>query len=136
MGHVNGTVSLILAGCPGIHLEFDPGSCGGHGCLRRSTGGVLTVTPTTRPGRTTVPKVSSRYERARTREVANWVVEERNALQQLADDLTDRGFIMPATVRLPQRPVPVQQVHKVLRSRYYLGSVTFAGANSTVDTKP
>jgi site-specific DNA recombinase len=94
-----------------------------------------------------VPKVSSRYERARTREVANWVVEEQNAptsptvrwpvpttpmgqhtLQQLADDLTDRGFTMPATVRLPQRPVAVQQVHKVLRNRYYLGPVTFAGA--------
>jgi hypothetical protein len=28
----------------------------------------------------------------------------QHTLQPLADDLIDRGFTMPATVRLPQRP--------------------------------
>lgn len=50
-----------------------------------------------------------------------------HTLKQLADDLTERGFTMPATARLPERPVSLQQVHKILHNRYYLGRVSFEG---------
>jgi hypothetical protein len=48
-------------------------------------------------------------------------------LRQLAEELTDRGFTMPATVRLPERPATIQAVHKILHNRYYVGRVTFSG---------
>jgi site-specific DNA recombinase len=51
----------------------------------------------------------------------------QHTLRQLTDELTDRGFTMPATVRLPERPASIQQVHKILHNRYYLGRVTFSG---------
>jgi site-specific DNA recombinase len=51
----------------------------------------------------------------------------QHTLRQLTDELTDRGFTMPATVRLPERPASNQAVHKILHNRYYLGRVTFSG---------
>jgi site-specific DNA recombinase len=48
-----------------------------------------------------------------------------HTLSQLADELNDRGFTMPASVRYPERPVSVQQVNKILRNRYYTGYVQF-----------
>ena len=51
----------------------------------------------------------------------------QHTLRQLAEELTDRGFTMPATVRLPERPASIQAVHKILHNRYYLGRVTFSG---------
>jgi site-specific DNA recombinase len=50
-----------------------------------------------------------------------------HTLKQLTDELTDRGFTMPATARFPERPIRVSGVHKMLHNRYYLGLVTFDG---------
>jgi DNA invertase Pin-like site-specific DNA recombinase len=51
----------------------------------------------------------------------------QHTLKQLAEELGDRGFTLPATVRLPERPASVQIVHKILHNRYYLGRVTWGG---------
>jgi site-specific DNA recombinase len=51
----------------------------------------------------------------------------QHTLRQLAEELTDRGFTMLATVRLPERPASIQMVHKILHNRYYLGRVTLSG---------
>lgn len=51
----------------------------------------------------------------------------QHTLRQLAEDLNARGFTMPATARLAERPVSIQQLHKILHNRYYLGRVIFSG---------
>jgi site-specific DNA recombinase len=51
----------------------------------------------------------------------------QHTLRQLAEELADRGFTLPATVRLPERPASIQMVHKILHNRYYVGRVTFSG---------
>jgi site-specific DNA recombinase len=45
----------------------------------------------------------------------------------LREELIARGLTQRATVRYPDRPVGLSQVHNMLRNRYYVGLVTFAG---------
>jgi DNA invertase Pin-like site-specific DNA recombinase len=48
-------------------------------------------------------------------------------LGDLTDDANDLGLRMPATKSLPERPLQPQQMHRILRNRYYLGVVTYGG---------
>jgi site-specific DNA recombinase len=48
-------------------------------------------------------------------------------LEDLVDELTDRGLRTRATARHPAGPVSVNKVHQMLSDRYYLGYVTYEG---------
>lgn len=51
---------------------------------------------------------------------------ERDTLDELADELADRGLTSKPG-RYPPRPVTVSGLQKLLRDRYYLGYVTYKG---------
>lgn len=48
-------------------------------------------------------------------------------LSALTDELNHLGLRMPETKSLPERPVQIQHVHRILRNRYYTGVVTYNG---------
>jgi site-specific DNA recombinase len=48
-------------------------------------------------------------------------------LNQLADELEDRGLTQRPTVNRAARPLPDNKLHHMLRNRYYLGFVTWRG---------
>jgi DNA invertase Pin-like site-specific DNA recombinase len=48
-------------------------------------------------------------------------------LGTLTDELNHLGLRMPETKSLPERPVQIQHVHRILRNPYYTGIVTYNG---------
>jgi len=46
-------------------------------------------------------------------------------LGTLTDELNHLGLRMPETKNLPERPVQVQHVHRILRNPYYMGVITY-----------
>jgi site-specific DNA recombinase len=48
-------------------------------------------------------------------------------LSALTDELNHLGLRMPETRSLPERPVSIQHVHRILRNRYYIGIITYSG---------
>jgi hypothetical protein len=50
-----------------------------------------------------------------------------HTLGTLTDELNHLGLRMPETKSLPERPVQIQHVHRILRNRYYLGVITYNG---------
>jgi len=51
------------------------------------------------------------------------------SLQRLADDLRDRGLRTRPTARWAAGPVSTSKLQSMLRDRYYLGVVTYAGVD-------
>ena len=49
-------------------------------------------------------------------------------LKSLAAELNSRGLTVPATARLPERPISIQSLHRVLSNPFYTGQVTYRGA--------
>lgn len=48
-------------------------------------------------------------------------------LSALTDELNHLGLRMLETRSLPERPVQIQHVHRILRNHYYLGIITYSG---------
>jgi site-specific DNA recombinase len=48
-------------------------------------------------------------------------------LSTLTDELNHQGLRLPETKSLPERPVHIQHVHRILRNPYYTGVVTYNG---------
>ena len=48
-------------------------------------------------------------------------------LRELATELEGRGLMQRATPKRPERPLPMNKLHTVLRNRYYVGVVTYNG---------
>jgi site-specific DNA recombinase len=49
------------------------------------------------------------------------------SLRSLADELESRGLTFRPTRKQPERPVPLNKLQQILRSRYYIGYVTWRG---------
>ena len=49
-------------------------------------------------------------------------------LKSLAAELNSRGLTVPATARLPERPISIQSLHRLLSNPFYTGQVTYRGA--------
>jgi len=49
------------------------------------------------------------------------------SLHELTDALGERGLLQRSTARRPERPLPRNKLHQVLRNRYYTGIVTHKG---------
>lgn len=50
------------------------------------------------------------------------------SVRSLTDELIKRGLIMGNTAKLPAQPVETRQVHQILTNPYYLGIVSYKGA--------
>ncbi len=48
-------------------------------------------------------------------------------LSSLTDELNNLGLRMAETKSLPERPVSIQHVHRILHNRYYIGVITYSG---------
>ena len=46
-------------------------------------------------------------------------------ISDLVDELNERGLRMAETKALPERPVQVSHVHRILHNRYYMGVITY-----------
>jgi DNA invertase Pin-like site-specific DNA recombinase len=57
-------------------------------------------------------------------------------ISDLTDEANDLGLRLPATKSLPERPLQPQQMHRILRNRYYLGVVTYGGVEYPGDHEP
>jgi site-specific DNA recombinase len=63
--------------------------------------------------------------------LVRWAFEEyasgEQTLISLTAALADRGLTSPATARHVEKPLPKATVHRMLRSRYYVGKVSWQG---------
>jgi site-specific DNA recombinase len=57
-------------------------------------------------------------------------------LGDLTDEANDLGLRLPATKRLPERPLRPQQMHRILHNRFYLGVVSWKGVEYQGDHEP
>lgn len=48
-------------------------------------------------------------------------------LGTLTDELNHQGLRLPETISLPERPVHIQHVHRILHNAYYMGVITYSG---------
>ena len=46
-------------------------------------------------------------------------------LKSLAAELNSRGLTVPATARLPERPISIQSLHRILSNPFYTGQVVY-----------
>ena len=57
-------------------------------------------------------------------------------LADVADAMNDMGLRLPANKNLPERPISVQSVHRMLRNKYYTGIVVFNGVEHQGEHEP
>ncbi|WP_314425491.1 recombinase family protein [uncultured Microbacterium sp.] len=61
-----------------------------------------------------------------------WAFEQyatgNSSVRSFTTALNARGLTKPQTAKFPEKPVEVRQVHQVLTNPYYLGIVTYKGA--------
>jgi DNA invertase Pin-like site-specific DNA recombinase len=57
-------------------------------------------------------------------------------LGTLTDELNHQGLRMPETKSLPERPVHIQHVHRILRNAYYMGVITYNGVQYEGEHEP
>ena len=57
-------------------------------------------------------------------------------LADVADAVNDMGLRLPANKNLPERPISVQSVHRMLRNKYYTGIITYNGVEHPGEHEP
>ena len=57
----------------------------------------------------------------------HWYDSGTYTLSDVTDEANREGLRLPATKNLPERPVQIQTVQRILRNRYYAGWVTYNG---------
>ena len=50
-----------------------------------------------------------------------------HTLKSLAAELTARGLTVPATANLPERPISIQSLHRMLSNPFYTGQIVYCG---------
>lgn len=58
------------------------------------------------------------------------------SVRSLTDELIKRGLMMAKTAKLPAKPVETRQVHQILTNPYYLGIVSYKGAQYPGNHEP
>ncbi|WP_259176514.1 recombinase family protein [Mycetocola sp. BIGb0189] len=58
------------------------------------------------------------------------------SVRSLTDELIKRGLTMAKTTKLPEKPVETRQVHQILTNPYYLGIVSYKGAQYPGNHEP
>ena len=58
------------------------------------------------------------------------------SVRSLTDELVKRGLMMAKTAKLPAKPVETRQVHQILTNPYYLGIVSYKGAQYPGNHEP
>lgn len=55
------------------------------------------------------------------------IIQAVYTISDLTDEANDLGLRLLATKSLPEHPLLPQQMHRILRNRYYIGVVTYGG---------
>ncbi len=97
------------------------------GCIGRAPLGYRNTTVDTEGGQAHIAALDT--ERA---DLVSWAFTAYAigdyTLKSLAAELNSRGLTVPATARLPERPISIQSLHRLLSNPFYTGQVTYRGA--------